>query len=109
MLIFDGGCAPCKYVMIIITDLQIPLQHVSASILVGHDEALGPGPIGPSRPEEGVAAVSVVDKVLDEQSVSVDRVNLAVHLMVVRIEFAQKFSFILRVLFFETVLPVART
>ena len=66
--------------------VEISFENVRSSVFVGYDEALGAGPVGTTRPEEGVLAIAVVDEVLDEESELVDGVDLAVDLVVVGVE-----------------------
>ena len=58
----------------------ITVEHVGLARLVWHDESLGVWSAARSGPKESVATVSIVDKVLEEQRVLVNSVNVSAHL-----------------------------
>ena len=58
----------------------ISVKNVGLASLIRHNEPLRVGPTAGPGPEESVAAVAIVDKVLKQQSVLVHRVHVSAHL-----------------------------
>lgn len=62
------------------------------SVFVRDDEPLGSWTVGGSRPEESVAAISVVVEAHEEERVLVDGENVPGHLVVVSVEFSNELA-----------------